>query len=98
LRERCELVCHDCGAPRRDGVSTNAEMLNQTNIFRAHGLGSLRAVARAVTTSTARLKSLECTPNRRGAVNENNGRELMELFTRGADRGASTETGVRQIA
>ena len=36
--------------------------------------------------------------NRKGAINENYGRELMELFTLGADRGAYTETDVREIA
>ena len=36
--------------------------------------------------------------NRRSAINENYARELMELFTLGADRGAYTETDVRQLA
>ena len=36
--------------------------------------------------------------NRSGAVNENYARELMELFTLGADRGAYTETDVRELA
>jgi uncharacterized protein (DUF1800 family) len=36
--------------------------------------------------------------NRRGAPNENYARELMELFTLGADRGAYTEQDVRQLA
>jgi uncharacterized protein (DUF1800 family) len=36
--------------------------------------------------------------NRRGRPNENYGRELMELFTLGADRGAYTETDVRELA
>ena len=98
LVERLALVFHDWWATRRDGVSTNAEMLNQTNIFRAHGLGSFRAMARAVTTDPAMLQFLDGMSNRRGAVNENYGRELMELFTLGADRGAYTETDVREIA
>jgi uncharacterized protein (DUF1800 family) len=98
LVERLSLVFHDWWATRRDGVSTNAEMLNQTNIFRAHGLGSFRAMARAVTTDPAMLQFLDGMSNRRGAVNENYGRELMELFTLGADRGAYTETDVREIA
>ena len=98
LVERLSLVFHDWWATRRDGVSTNMEMLNQTNIFRAHGLGNFRAMARAVTTDPAMLQFLDGMSNRRGAVNENYGRELMELFTLGADRGAYTETDVREIA
>jgi uncharacterized protein (DUF1800 family) len=36
--------------------------------------------------------------NRRGRPNENYARELMELFTLGADRGAYTEADVRELA
>ena len=36
--------------------------------------------------------------NRRNSINENYARELMELFTLGADRGAYTEQDVRQLA
>ena len=98
LVERLALVFHDWWATRRDGVSTNAEMLNQTNIFRAHGLGSFRDMTRAVTTDPAMLQFLNGFQNRRGAVNENYARELMELFTLGADRGAYTENDVRELA
>jgi uncharacterized protein (DUF1800 family) len=41
---------------------------------------------------------LDLASNRKGAINENYGREVMELFTLGADRGAYTETDVRQLA
>ena len=98
LVERLALVFHDWWATRRDGVNTNAEMLNQTNVFRAHGLGSFRDMTRAVTTDPAMLQFLNGMSNRRGAVNENYARELMELFTLGADRGAYTETDVRELA
>ena len=55
-------------------------------------------MARAVTIDPAMLQFLDGMANRRGAVNENYGRELMELFALGADRGAYTETDVREIA
>ena len=83
---------------RHDGVGSNAMMLAQTNIFRAHGLGSFRDMARAVTTDPAMLLFLNGIDNRRDAVNENYARELMELFTLGADRGAYTENDVRELA
>ncbi len=98
LVERLALVFHDWWATRRDGVANNAEMLEQVNVFRAHGLGSFRAMTRAMTGNAAMLRFLNGDRNRRGAVNENYGRELMELFTLGADRGAYTEDDVRQIA
>ena len=53
---------------------------------------------REVTTDLAMLTWLNGTSNRRGAINENYARELMELFTLGADRGAYTETDVRELA
>jgi hypothetical protein len=98
LVERLALVFHDWWATSRDGVSTNAEMLNQTNLFRVHGLGSFRDMTRALTTDPAMLQFLNGFQNRRGAVNENYARELMELFTLGADRGAYTEGDVRELA
>ena len=55
-------------------------------------------MVRAVTTDPAMLLFLNGMSNRGGAVNENYARELMELFTLGADRGAYTETDVRELA
>ena len=98
LVERLALVFHDWWATSNDSVGSNAMMLAQTNIFRAHGLGSFRDMTRAVTTDPAMLVFLNGIDNRRNAVNENYARELMELFTLGADRGAYTETDVRELA
>ena len=41
---------------------------------------------------------LDQASNRKHAINENYARELMELFTLGADRGAYTEDDVRELA
>ena len=41
---------------------------------------------------------LDLAANRKGEINENYARELMELFTLGADRGAYTEDDVRELA
>ena len=41
---------------------------------------------------------LNGTENTKDAPNENYGREMMELFTLGADRGAYTERDVREQA
>jgi hypothetical protein len=98
LVERLALVFHDWWATSNDAVGSNELMLQQTNVFRAHGLGSFREMARAVTIDPAMLVFLNGIDNRRRAVNENYARELMELFTLGADRGAYTETDVRELA
>jgi hypothetical protein len=98
LVERLALVFHDWWATTNDAVGSNEMMFEQTNVFRLHGLGSFRAMARAVTIGRAMLVFLNGIDNRRRAVNENYARELMELFTLGADRGAYTETDVRELA
>jgi hypothetical protein len=98
LVERLALVFHDWWATSNDAVGSNELMLNQTNVFRAHGLGSFRDMTHAITTDPAMLVFLNGIDNRKREVNENYARELMELFTLGADRGAYTETDVRELA
>jgi uncharacterized protein (DUF1800 family) len=65
-------------------------MLNQHGLFRLHGLGSFASLLKAVTTDPAMLLWLNGNQNVRGRPNENYSRELMELFTLGANRGAYT--------
>jgi uncharacterized protein (DUF1800 family) len=98
LIERLALVFHDWWATSNDAVGDSELSMAQTNVFRAHGLGSFAEMTRAVTTDPAMLLFLNGIENRKGAINENYGRELMELFTLGADRGAYTETDVREIS
>src|SRR3712207_7996761 len=61
-----------------------------------HALGNFEQLTLDVTTDGAMLIFLNGTENRRGRPNENYARELMELFTLGADRGAYTEDDVRE--
>ena len=98
LVERMTLVWHDWFATSNDGVGSSEFMLEQNDLFRSGGMGNFDALLRAVTTDRAMLIWLSGLDNRRNAINENYGRELMELFTLGADRGAYTETDVREIA
>jgi uncharacterized protein (DUF1800 family) len=91
-------VFHDWWATSNDAVGSSRFMLDQTNLFRTHGLGSFSAMVRALTRDPAMLLFLNGIGNRRNAINENYSRELMELFTLGADRGAYTETDVRELA
>jgi len=98
LVERLALVFHDWFATNDENVGSQRLMLDQTNLFRAHGLGSFRDLVVAITRDPAMILFLDQDQNRRGAVNENYARELMELFTLGADRGAYTEQDVRELA
>jgi uncharacterized protein (DUF1800 family) len=98
LVERLSLVFHDWWATSNSSVGSNQMMLAQTNVFRANGLGSFRDMARAVTCDPAMLIFLNGIDNDKDYPNENYGREVMELFTLGADRGAYTEDDVRELA
>jgi uncharacterized protein (DUF1800 family) len=98
LIERMTLIWHDWFATSVDGVGRQRQTLDQNELFRRHALGSFHELARAVTVDPAMLIWLDGVRNRKLEINENYARELMELFTLGADRGAYTETDVRELA
>jgi uncharacterized protein (DUF1800 family) len=68
-------------------------MIQQLRMFGELGLGDFRTLLRAVTIDPAMLIYLDGTTSRRGAVNENYGREVLELFALGI--GNYTEADVR---
>ncbi|HZQ16387.1 MAG TPA: DUF1800 domain-containing protein [Gaiellaceae bacterium] len=98
LVERMTLVWHDWFATSNDGVGSQRLMLEQNELFRRHALGSFHDLLFEVTANPAMLVWLNGTENEKGSPNENYGREMMELFTLGADRGAYTENDVREQA
>lgn len=98
LVERMTLILHDWFATSDDGVGSRQFMFNQIDLFRKGGFGNFGTLIRQITVDPAMLVWLSGLDNRRNAINENYGRELMELFTLGADRGAYTETDVRELA
>jgi Protein of unknown function (DUF1800) len=98
LIERLSLVFHDWFATSNDAVGSTQLMLGQTNLFRTHGLRNFKGMVRAITEDPAMILFLDQASNRKHAINENYARELMELFTLGADRGAYSEQDVRELA
>jgi uncharacterized protein (DUF1800 family) len=98
LHERMTLVWHDWFATSRAGVDSAKLMLRQNQLFRRVGLNSFPALLIEVTRDPAMLLWLSGVDNEKGSPNENYARELMELFTLGADRGAYTEHDVREQA
>src|SRR6266516_262102 len=95
---RMTLVWHDWFATSRDGVGPARLMLRQNNLFRQHALGSFAKLLEEVTRDPAMLLWLSGTDNTKDSPNENYGREVMELFTIGADRHGYTERDVREQA
>jgi uncharacterized protein (DUF1800 family) len=98
LVERMTLVWHDWFATSNAGVGSQKLMLQQNELFRKHGLGSFHELLVDVTANPAMLLFLNGVQNSKEAPNENYAREMMELFTLGADRGAYTERDVREQA
>ena len=98
LVERMALVWHDWFSTSNDGVGQQSLMLQQNELFRRSAFGSFDQLAHDVTQDPAMIVWLNLNENSRWNPNENYARELMELFTLGADRGAYTEQDVRQLA
>jgi uncharacterized protein (DUF1800 family) len=73
-------------------------MIDQSNLFRSACFGSFLDLFRAVTVDPAMLQWLNGAENTKYAPNENYGREMMELFSLGADRGAYSEDDIREQA
>jgi hypothetical protein len=98
LVERMALVFHDWFATSNDKVDARNLMLAQSDMFRTRCFGSFQTLLENITIDPAMLLWLDGVLNRRTSINENYGREVMELFTLGPDHGAYTETDVREIA
>ena len=98
LVERMALVLHDWFATSNDKVGDAQLMINQSNVFRNGCFGSFRTLLENVTSDPAMLLFLDGVQNTKWDPNENYSREVEELFTLGADRGAYTETDVRELA
>jgi len=98
LVERMTLVWHDWFANSNSDINNSEMMIVQNELMRSRALGSFAELATDLTVDHAMLLFLSGIENRRQAPNENYARELMELFTLGADRGAYTEQDVRDLA
>jgi uncharacterized protein (DUF1800 family) len=83
LQEKMVLFWHDHFPSAVTALSRLDALAEQNAMFRFHGLGPLRGLLHQVTRNRAMLEYLDGRLNRVGAVNENYGRELMELFTLG---------------
>ncbi len=98
LVERMTFIWHDWFANSNEKVNSQQMMLDQNNLFRGMALGSFHDLFLAVTTNPAMLVFLDGIYNEKDDPNENYAREMMELFSLGADRGAYTEDDVREMA
>ena len=98
LVERMALVFHDWFATSNDKVDKPQLMIDQSNLFRGGCFGSFRTLLENVTAGPGDAALARRGRERQEHPNENYAREVLELFTLGADRGAYTENDVRELA
>jgi uncharacterized protein (DUF1800 family) len=98
LVERMTFIWHDWFANSNEKVDGQQHMLDQNNLFREGALGGFHELFLAVTANPAMLVFLDGIYNEKKETNENYAREMMELFSLGADRGAYTEEDVKEMA
>jgi uncharacterized protein (DUF1800 family) len=96
LEEKMALFWHGVFATGYTKLNHPKQILGQIAMFRRHGLGSFRALLVEVSRDPAMIFWLDNKDSHKEAVNENYGRELLELFSMGV--GNYTEDDVRQCA
>ena len=96
LEEKIALFWHGLFATAYGKLNHAKAVVNQTNLFRSHGLGSFRTLLLELSRDPAMIFWLDNKDNHRDAPNENYGRELLELFSMGI--GSYTEEDVKSCA
>ncbi len=95
-REKVVLFLHGHFATSADKVHSPRLLFGQNQMFRAHALGSWRALCLGVAKDPAMLLYLDNAKSRAGNPNENFAREFFELFTLG--EGNYTEKDIQESA
>ena len=83
LEEKMALFWHQLFATGNSKVDNPPELTRQIIMFRRHGLGSFPDLLIELAKNPAMIYWLDNNGNHNGAINENWGRELLELFSMG---------------
>ena len=83
LEEKMALFWHQLFATGNSKVDNPPELTQQIAMFREHGMGSFRNLLVELAKNPAMIFWLDNNGNHMGAINENWGRELLELFSMG---------------
>ena len=83
LQEKMCLFWHGIFATGYPKVVHGKVLSNQIRMFRRHGMGSFKDLLVELSRDPAMIVWLDNYDNHRGAINENFGRELLELFSMG---------------
>ena len=96
LEEKMTLFWHHLFATGVSKVDHYDEITAMVATFREKGMGSYRDLLLEIAKNPAMIYWLDNCENHAGAVNENWGRELLELFSMGV--GNYTEVDVREVS
>jgi Protein of unknown function (DUF1800) len=96
LEEKIALFWHHVFATGNSKVDNYDQMLEQINVFRERGMGNYRDLLVELAKNPTMIFWLDNNENHGTAVNENWGRELLELFSMGV--GNYTEKDVREVS
>ena len=96
LEEKLALFWHGLFATAYTKLNQGRSLLNQIDTFRRQGFGRFGDMLVELSKDPAMLIWLDNNDNHNGAINENYGRELLELFSMGI--GNYTEQDVKECA
>ena len=96
LIEKMALFWHGVFATGYSKLTQGKIMNNQIQMFRQLALGNMHDILMGISTDPAMMMWLDNDDNHKGAINENYGRELLELFSMGV--GNYSEFDIKECA
>ena len=96
LHEKMTLCWHNIFATGYAKISQGKVLMDQIRMFRRYGMGSFKSLLSELSKDPAMIIWLDNQDNHNGAINENFGRELLELFSMGV--GNYSEQDIKECA
>ncbi len=96
LQEKMALFWHGVFATATSKMQMGKTVFDQIKMFRQYGMGDFPTLLTRLSMNPAMVYWLDNHDNHKGAINENFGRELLELFSMGV--GNYTEQDVKESA
>ena len=96
LEEKIALFWHQVFATAYHKAEHTPVLVKQIETFRRNGLGNFKDILMDLSRDPAMIHWLDNSENHKGRINENFGRELMELFSMGI--GAYSEDDIKEAA
>ena len=96
LQEKMALFWHHVFATGWTKSEHTPSVVNQIDMFRRTGLSNFRTILLELSKDPAMVYWLDNCENHAGSINENYGRELLELFSMGI--GNYTEQDIKEVA